>query len=275
VILKTKIFLVLVAFLCLSSIAFGFEIPSSPKGYVNDYANILNSQQKQNLEKKLENFERVTTNQVAVVIINTLDGATLGETTLKIGEKWKLGEKGKDNGIVLLIAIQDRKLRIEVGRGLQGVLPDGLAGQISRQQIKPFFQKKKYYEGVENGLDKIILAVKGEYKASSTALLGNEVSSEGKLVIFCLLAFIAAIAGCIFWPLGGIVGGVGAPLVSWFMISQDPIVLVVSIIFGFVIGCAAKFIMFDSGLFFGGGGGDGGLSGGGGLFDGGGVDLSW
>jgi len=116
------------------------------------------------LNKKLADFEEQTTNQIAVLIIPTLEGDNLEDYSIRLADKWKVGQKGKDNGVILLIVKGDRKIRIEVGYGLEGVLPDGLAGQIIRENIAPHFLRGNFYSGIEEGVSKIIAAIKGEYR---------------------------------------------------------------------------------------------------------------
>jgi uncharacterized protein len=131
--------------------------------YVTDETSTLTSSQITTLETKLSNFEKETSNQVVVYIIAALNGESLEETSYEIAEKNGIGQKSKNNGVLLFIAMNDRKMRIEVGYGLEGALPDALAGQIIRKEITPYFKQAKYYEGINAGVDAIISATKGEY----------------------------------------------------------------------------------------------------------------
>lgn len=133
------------------------------KTYVTDEAGVLSQSDKETLENKLYAFEQSTSNQVVVYIVNSLNGESLEDLSYEIAEKNGIGQKGKDNGVLLFIAISDRKLRIEVGYGLEGALPDALADQIIRKEITPSFKQGKYYEGINAGVDAIIKATKGEY----------------------------------------------------------------------------------------------------------------
>jgi uncharacterized protein len=133
------------------------------KTYVTDEAGVLSSSEISSLETKLSGFEKETSNQVVVYIVRSLNGESLEETSYEIAQKNGIGQKGKDNGVLLFIAIDDRKLRIEVGYGLEGALPDALSGQIIRKEITPYFKQGKYYAGVNAGVDAIIKATKGEY----------------------------------------------------------------------------------------------------------------
>ncbi len=133
------------------------------KQYVTDETSTLTQSQITSLETKLSNFEKETSNQVVVYIIATLGGESLEETSYEIAEKNGIGQKSKNNGVLLFIVLNDRKLRIEVGYGLEGALPDALSGQIIRKEITPYFKQAKYYEGINAGVDAIIAATKGEY----------------------------------------------------------------------------------------------------------------
>ncbi len=133
------------------------------KTYVTDEASVLSSSEISLLETKLSNFDKETSNQVVVYVVRSLNGESLEETSYEIAQKNGIGQKGKDNGVLLFIAIDDRKLRIEVGYGLEGALPDALSGQIIRKEITPYFKQGKYYDGINAGVDAIIKATKGEY----------------------------------------------------------------------------------------------------------------
>ena len=127
----------LVALLFCFQIVSAFTIPAAPSGYVNDYANIIDENSKQQLEKELQLFAASTTNEITVVTIPSLDGDTIEHYATKLFESWKIGNAKNDNGVLLLISRDDRKLRIEVGYGLEGALPDILAQDIINNQITP------------------------------------------------------------------------------------------------------------------------------------------
>lgn len=140
--------------------SFSMDVPFV-SGRVNDYANILDNDALALLENKLADYEKETTNQIAILIINSLGGESLEEFSIKTAEKWKLGTKDKDNGVLLLIALDDRKLRIEVGYGLEESLTDIKCGQIIRNKITPYFKTNNYKEGIIEGVDSIISVIGG------------------------------------------------------------------------------------------------------------------
>ena len=115
---------------------------------VTDQTRTLNRSEVLNLEERLAQFEKETSTQIVVLIIETLGGEDLQDYTLRVAEKSQLGKKGKDNGILLLIAMEERDIRIEVGYGLEGALPDALSDQIIRHEMAPHFRSGDYYEGI-------------------------------------------------------------------------------------------------------------------------------
>jgi uncharacterized protein len=160
-----KLFLAGILYIVFCLPAFGLVVPERPEGRVTDRTGTLTRDQIQTLEKKLSAFEKETTNQIAVLLIPSLEGDSLEDYSIRLAEKWKIGQQGRNNGVILLIVKNDRKLRIEVGYGLEGALPDALAGTIIRNEIAPRFKAGQFSQGVEAGIDSIIAATKGEYKA--------------------------------------------------------------------------------------------------------------
>ncbi|TGK81478.1 YgcG family protein [Leptospira noumeaensis] len=115
------------------------------------------------LEKKLRDHESKTSNQIAVYVIPSLEGEVLENYSLRVAETWKLGQKKNDNGVLLLIALDDRKLRIEVGYGLEGILTDVICHHIIEKEIKPYFKKGNFESGIQNGVNTILAVIEGEY----------------------------------------------------------------------------------------------------------------
>lgn len=134
-----------------------------PSGKVNDFANVIPLAQEQQLEQLLVGLERQTGAEVAVVTLTTLDGGQIDDFATRLFERWKIGKSGKDNGVLLLAAINDRKARIEVGYGLEGALPDARAGQILRETIFPAFKQGQYGPGLIAGTSLISERIAQEY----------------------------------------------------------------------------------------------------------------
>ncbi len=175
---------------------------------VHDEAHVLQQSTVDQLERNLKTFEDSTSNQIAILIVQSLDGDVLEEYSLRVAEKWKLGQKEKDNGVLLLIAVDDHKMRIEVGQGLEGVLTDALSNRIIRNEMAPEFRRSDYDAGVTAGIDSIIKAIGGEYKAddndSSEELTITERIFVGLFLLITLGIFtlISAFSqGCAGWGL--------------------------------------------------------------------------
>ncbi len=234
------------------------EIPArpSPPKLVNDYTNTLTPAQVQALENKLVLYDDSTSTQIAVVIIPTLSGYDVSEYGLALGRKWRIGGKEFSNGIIVLVAKDDRKIRIEVGYGLEGAIPDITAKSIIDNSITPYFKEDNYYRGLDRAADDIIRAVAGEYKAP--AGYGNKKKKGTGLgsIIGLIVLFL------IFGGLGGGRKGGGGVMSGA----------------GWIIGS----MLGSSGNGSGGGWSGGGSSGGGGFggfgggsFGGGGASGSW
>ena len=133
------------------------------KYYATDYSNTLNSAQISDLNKELYEIDQRTSNQIVVLIIPSLEGYPLEMLANEIFTDNKIGQKGKDNGVLLLVSVNDRKIRIEVGYGLEGALPDALASSIIRNEMTPYFREGNYFAGVRAGVRSISQATQGEY----------------------------------------------------------------------------------------------------------------
>lgn len=218
--------------------------------YVTDKTGTLSSSETTSLETKLANFDKQTSTQVVVYIISTLDGESLEDKSYEIAEQNGIGRKSKNNGVLLFIVKDDRKLRIEVGYGLEGALPDATCDQIIRKEITPAFKQAKYYDGINAGVDAIIKATKGEYK--------NDTKEKNDDDYICGMPILAVII--IF-------------LIFFFVIMP-----IVSRVCGWSKG-GSGFFGGSGGWSSGGSGsswsGGGGFSGGGGSFGGGGASGSW
>lgn len=162
---KRAVLFFLIAILFSPFVAHAYSNPGAPIGFVNDFANVLAVDQKAALEAKLKSFSDTTSNEIAIAIVNTLGGDTIENFAVKLFEDWKIGKDKKDNGVLLLVAMEEREVRIEVGYGLEGALTDGISSSIIRNTIVPNFKIGDYYAGIDQGADRIIEATKGEYVA--------------------------------------------------------------------------------------------------------------
>ena len=152
--------------LFIASISFAQEFPEmpDPPRLVNDYASVLSETQRNSLEQKLVAFDDSTSTQIAIVIINSTKGYPISSYAVELGEKWGVGRDGKDNGVMILVAIQDRDIFIATGYGLEGALPDALVKRIIENDIKPAFREGSYFEGLDLASTNMLLLSRGEYK---------------------------------------------------------------------------------------------------------------
>lgn len=149
-----QIFLLGIIFLLFPIFSSALDVPTLTN-FVTDNANLLTQDQKETLENSLKNFETQTTNQIVILTVNNLDGDTIENYSIEVAEKNKIGDKEKDNGVLLLISKEDRQVRIEVGMGLEESLTDAKSSYIIRHSITPEFKEEKYYEGINNGIQEI------------------------------------------------------------------------------------------------------------------------
>jgi len=135
------------------------------RGYVNDYAGMISNPARAKLEEELKAFEQSDSTQLVILTLPSLGGETLEDYSIRVVEAWKIGQARKDNGILLLVSKNDRKIRIEVGRGLEGRVTDLMAGRIVDLVITPRFKRGDYDGGVAAGVDALIDATRGEFGA--------------------------------------------------------------------------------------------------------------
>lgn len=168
--------------------------PNPPK-LVNDYSGTLAPDDIRRLEEVLVAFDDSTSVQIGVVVISTLDGYPISDYAFELGEKWGIGDKKKNSGALLLIAIKDRKMFIATGYGLEATLPDARCRRIIETDIAPDFKRGLYYEGIKAGTESMMKAVKGEYKDSprKKAKRGSKVPAVLIIILVLLFVFLAKI----------------------------------------------------------------------------------
>ena len=232
--------------------------PAASEGLVHDYTNTLTPEQETYLESKLQSYDKSTSNQVAVVLIPTTDGNSIEEAALGILRSWGVGgQADKDNGIVLLVAKDDRKMRIEVGYGLEGAITDYTASSIIENNIVPNFKSGNYYRGIDEAIDKIIEAAAGRYKAPE-----GYANKKTKAKVVGIIIFFLVIIFSILGSIGKRGGGGMASRRGWGGFGT-----------GWIIGSMMSGGSSGGGSWSGGGGGFGGFGGGGG--GGGGASGGW
>jgi uncharacterized protein len=292
-----KIFLFFILLLCcLPFAAYSLDVPRL-QGYVNDYAGMISPSAKSKIEEELRTFEQSDSTQVVILTIPSLEGENIEEFSIKVAEAWKIGQQQKDNGVLFVVSKQERKIRIEVGRGLEGKLTDLMAGRIIDQVIKPRFKQGDFDGGFITGVSALIDGTRGEFKAEQRPVQRRQKGFPPFLTIFLFLGVFTLILGSISRILGGITAAIGLP--AFVYLAVLPIGLLAIILLGLIGFGAGLFLprLFSSGgsrrdgsrehgggFFYGpgigghsigGGGFDGGFSGGGGSFGGGGASGNW
>lgn len=298
------------AFLLLQgALALALDVPTLERR-VTDLAGVLSAQQAGALEEKLRRLEETASTQVAVLIIPGLEGELLEAYTMRIAESWRLGQKGRDNGALLFVAMKDRAIRIEVGYGLEPTLTDARSRRIIQNDIVPRFRAGDFPGGIDAGVTGIIRTVQGDYQSGPDSGAGADKPSGILNVLFVLifpLLWLLSITGK--WG-GGLIGAAaGAVLPYMFIARSFPLALGgggLGAVAGFFLGAMAQAAAksgggrggpsgggytggfpgtfgggfgrgggFGGGGFGGGGFGGGGFGGGGGGFGGGGSSGSW
>lgn len=168
-------------------------LPAPPSRYVADNAGVLGPAARDALNARLDRFERDTSSQLVVWVERKLpENAALEEHVNAVFRHWKIGQARTNNGILLAVFVDDRRLRIEVGRGLEGALPDALAGRIIREQIQPRFRSGDYEGGLRAGVESIIAATRGEYRGTGGTVAGARQRGAQQLMgLVCPLLMIA------------------------------------------------------------------------------------
>ncbi len=261
-----KIVALLIIFSALTASA--QQLPDKPKPprIVNDFAGVLSPQERDNLERQLVQFNRETSTQIAIVTVKSLDGTSVDDYAFKLGEKWGIGQKGKDNGVLILVkpkyGNEKGQAFIALGYGLEGVVPDAFANRIVDNEMIPHFRNNDYYSGLLAAMTRLTQLTKGEFTAENymkqTSHKGKVGGGIGTIIFMIIIFFIFSRAGSArkssmgrslpFWVFLGMMGGGRSHGGSWDSFS-------------------------GGGGSFGGGGGFGGF--GGGSFGGGGAGGSW
>jgi uncharacterized protein len=238
-----------------SPAAAALPIPPPPDHRVNDYAGALSPAERERLEDKLRQRERVSSNQVVVAIFRSLQGESLEDYSIRLAQRWRVGQKGLDNGVVFLIFLDDRKMRIEVGYGLEANLTDAISSSILRDVVAPRFREGRVADGVAAGLDAIDRAIAGAYRAPAPARRQEPAMDAVTVLLFLF------IVGAMAWVI--------VPTLLFSRATRRH---------GWTGGSSGWGGPYLGGGSFGGGGGGGGgggFSGGGGGFGGGGSSGGW
>jgi uncharacterized protein len=183
-------FLILILLVCCSPVSGNaLDYPPAPTVRVNDYAGVLQTAEKQELESILKQHETNTSNQIVVAIFPTLEQESLEDYVSRLFERWKIGQKMNNNGVLLAIFLKERQVRIEVGYGLEGRLTDALSSRIIRNEIAPEFRVARYGAGIKKAVLAIQQAIAGEYKPVAQPRQPDQVVSPGTIFIAMLVLF--------------------------------------------------------------------------------------
>ena len=279
--------------------ALALEVPTL-RGRVNDYAGMLSPGVEHQLDLLLQAFEQSDSTQIVVLTIPSLEGESLEDFSMRVAEQWRIGRKGLDNGAILIVSRADRKVRIEVGYGMEGRLTDLKAGRIIREAIVPEFRAGRFDQGVVSGVQAIIDSVRGEFKAAEKKDSGglNVRNLTDTIPFLILFVFVVFALGRMSRTLGTAAGGFFMPFLGHMAFSPGLGMLValagIGLVAGFILSLIAGLTSVAGPRHFGGrsgggyggfpggfpsGGGfstgGGGFSGGGGSFGGGGASGSW
>lgn len=247
---------------------------------VTDLTGTLTAAQQSALESRLQTFEAQKGSQVTVLIVPTTQPEAIEQYSIRVVEQWKLGRKKIDDGVLLLVAKDDRKLRIEVGYGLEGVLPDAIARRIIAEDIAPRFKQGDFHGGIEAGVNRILAVIQGEALPPPQRHANGNASLES---YFPFLLFGALIGGSILRRMLGVFPGA---LANGGLTGLAVFLLGGGMMFALFLGIMAFVLALSGGRGWGGGGfssggfgggsfGGGGFSGGGGGFGGGGASGRW
>ena len=257
------------------------------KARVTDLTGTLSAEQWTSLEQKLAALEAKKGSQLVVLMLPSTKPEEIEQFSIRVAEAWKIGRKGTDDGVILIVAKDDRRMRIEVGYGLEGVIPDAVAKRVISETITPFFKAGDFHGGVSAGVDQLIGLINGESLAlpqspsTSRLSVSLEKLSDWAIPAIFFVIFAGALLRAVFgrFP-GALATGVVGGLAAWLLIG-----LGIAVLFGFI-----AFIVTllntgsmgtgsggysSGGSSSGGFGGGGGFSGGGGSFGGGGSSGSW
>jgi len=197
--------------------AFCQQLPPKSGTLVTDYTNTLSAGDKQQLENKLVAFNDSTSTQIAVVIMKSVGEYDINEYGQRLGRAWGIGEKGKNNGVLLLIAMSDHKVAIQTGYGAEGAVTDAATHQIIQTDIVPRFKQQDYYGGINAATDDMMKLMRGEYKADSKPRQRSRGGSGGIFTLFFIVLFILI---AVFRGGGGgghVIGGRGVSPFWWFL----------------------------------------------------------
>ena len=263
-----RLFCILVALLVAGVGAATAEVmPPRPSLYFNDYAHVVSAATASDLNRQLEQFERDTSSQILVAVYPKMDSdSSIEDYTVRVAQSWGVGQQGRNNGAVLFVFVQDHKMYIQVGYGLEGALPDALAKRIIDYEISPHFRAGDIDGGLRAGISAILAATKGEYKGTGQTVADRfgrrHRDIPWPLVIFAAIFIIGVVSRLLSSGTDGTVYSSTGQMVTYGLLNA-------------FLSSSGRGYPSGGGSFGGGGSSGGGFSGGGGSFGGGGAGGSW
>ena len=216
-----------------------------PAGRITDLANIIDSATESELDARLDQLERKTSSEIAVVTVRSLEGVPVDDYAVRLFKEWGIGQAKTDNGVLVLVAPNEREMRIEVGYGLEGILPDGLAGQIIRENFTPRFRDNDYSGGIRDGVSRVIDVVEKQQVLTPEELARFNDSGGGDFPEWAVIPFFGLFVTIGFGMVGlGVRTKTGFPLLFGSFFGGMP--LMMSLAF---VGLPAWFILLPWALF--------------------------
>jgi uncharacterized protein len=244
---------------------------------VTDLTATLSAGQVATLESKLAAFEAQKGSQIAVLIVPTTQPEDIAQFGIRVAEQWKIGREKLDDGVILIVARDDRKLRLEVGYGLEGAIPDAIAKRVIAETITPYFKAGDYYGGIDAGVQQLMRLIEGESLPPPSA--SGSGGEDGPFVMLIIGGIVAGwlLSMLMSRPAAGGLAALGSGAVGAMLLGFTPVLLFIAV---FVFAGVASGFRHGGGWSsggggFGGGGGGGSWGGGGGGFGGGGASGSW
>lgn len=292
-----RIYRALILLLLFPILTLAFVVPDRPTSFVEDYAGVLSGEEKSLLATKVSDFEKNTTNEIAIVIIQSLDGDAIENVAQEIFTKWGIGKKDKNNGVLLLVSLTDRKTRLHTGYGVEGDLTDIGTSYIQSEVVAPAFREGRYFDGIKGAVDKMIEALGGANIVPEDYSIKNlpRFPLDFIFIMFIVLSQIVTsiLARSKSWWGGGVLFGIIGLIIWHFLIYSILLAIPLVVV---LIGLGLVFDYFVSKAYserkntgsypwwfgggrgggssgFGGGGGFGGF--GGGMSGGGGSSGRW
>ena len=214
----------------ISAVAIAAQTLPKPAGRVTDLANVIDPATEADLDRRLDQLERKTSSEVAVVTVASLDGIPVEDYAVRLFKEWGIGQAKQDNGVLVLVAPNEREMRIEVGYGLEGILPDGLAGQIIRDQFIPRFRDNDYNGGIRDGVARVVDIVEKQQVLTAEELAKFNETGANEAPAWIIIPFMGLFVAIGFTMVGvGLRTKTGFPLLFGAFFGGMPLLMALGI----------------------------------------------